>query len=115
MEQTIATRYEILRDLTPDSLKKIDVAEEPLRVVTLMNEARFLERGGALIHQSTVFFDDRGHDWQWENGKLRYFARATVCDVLVVYEEQVVEREPEMNFCPHCGVKLAENPGHACR
>jgi hypothetical protein len=48
----IATEFEILRKVQTGT-SRIALPREPLRVATLVNEALFLETGGALIHWKT--------------------------------------------------------------
>lgn len=93
----IATEFEILRKVQTGT-SRIALPREPLRVATLVNEALFLETGGALIHWKTVFLEDRVHDWNWRDGVFRYRSRvANQADVVVVYSEV------ETQYCPMCG------------
>lgn len=113
MEITVATRYTIMRGLKTSCTIIHDVAEKPLRVVTLRNEAEFVSSGGHMTHHGTVFFEDEVHDWAWSNGQFRYFARQNDgADVVLVYAEEVIEREAVILFCPHCGVRIADHPDH---
>lgn len=81
-----ALRYEILRGVEANGRKQIDMPDRPVRVATLLDEARFLENH-ELIHNSTVFIEERHHDWLYQDGKFSYYSRvAKVADVLVVYE-----------------------------
>lgn len=81
-----ALRYEILRNVKASGLIKIPMAEMPVRVATLLDEAAFLE-DQRMIHNRTVFLEDRTHDWDHRDGEFRYYTRiAEVADVLVVYE-----------------------------
>lgn len=81
-----AIDYEILRGLRANSLLKVPLARKPIRVATLIDEAAF-EREKLLIHNETVFLEDRFHDWDWADGAFRYYTRvAESADVLVVYE-----------------------------
>lgn len=112
MSVTVATRYVIMRGLKTSCTIVHSVPEEPIRVVTIRNEELFLATG-EMTHHASVFFEDRLHDWQWNNGKFRYFARQNDDAVVaLVYEEKVIECKPIMNFCHFCGVKLADHPGH---
>jgi hypothetical protein len=93
-----------LRGLTPSGTKPIELAEEPIRICTLIDENAFNE-DHLLIHHKTVYLEDRMHDWNWQNGKLRYYARmGGARDVVAIYEEQ--EFTPKMNFDPMTGAKL---------
>lgn len=84
----IATNYQILRGLRANGRNHgTPVAGKPIRVATLINEAKFKELGGALIHNDTVFLEDRYHDWNYVSGNLLYYTRvAEVADVVVVFE-----------------------------
>lgn len=82
-----AKRYEILRGLTANGRIGVPLPEKPIRVATLLDEAVFVNTR-ILAHHETVFFEDRIHDWDWNNGMFRYYSRvADVADVVVVYEE----------------------------
>lgn len=100
----IATKFEILRNIKADGKISIALERKPLRVATLVDENAFNETGHAVIHHTTVFLEDFGHDWYWENGKFRYFTRvAHEADVLIVYEEMADKRTP---FCTECGTSI---------
>lgn len=58
-----AVRYEILRGIEANSRKFLSLAEKPIRVATLINEADFLARDGEMLHNVNVFLEDRFHDW----------------------------------------------------
>lgn len=92
-----AIRFEILRDLEANGRISVPLAEMPVWVATMMNEAAFNE-DHYLIHNRTVFLEDRLHDWNWEAGRFRYYTRvATRADVLVVYEIDDVVPEPKFD------------------
>lgn len=96
----IAKDFAILRGVQASARASHPLARKPLRVATLLNEALFGELGHALLHRKTVFIEDEGHDWAWENGRFRYFTRiADVADVLVVFESA------EVFFCTQCGAE----------
>lgn len=81
-----ALRFEILRDVEANGLKKIPLAEKPVRVATMMDEAAFNE-DHLMIHNRTVFLEDWVSDWDFRDGEFRYYTRvAARADVLVVYE-----------------------------
>jgi hypothetical protein len=89
-----AVRFEILRDVEANGRRAVALAEMPRRVCTLIDDAEF-ERDRLMIHNETVFFEDRHHDWSWRAGKLFFYTRvATRADVLVVYEETVFAPAP---------------------
>ena len=91
----IAKDYEILRDVKASCLVKIPLARKPVRLGTLMDEALFIGLGGEIIHDKTIFIDDRNHDWDWDNGFLRYFSHAVgvgdIVDIVVIYELSKLE------------------------
>lgn len=92
-----ALRFEILRGLEANGRISVPLAEKPVRVATMINETAFNE-DHYLIHNRTVFLEDRLHDWNWEDGRFRYYTRvATVADVLVVYEIADVVPEPKFD------------------
>jgi len=106
----IATDYEILRNVKADGRSiGTPVRGKPVRVATLINEEKFLETGAALIHHQTVFFEDKMHDWDYLNGRLRYYTRvAEEADVVVVYET----KEIRGLYCPNCGKRV--HPVNEC-
>lgn len=86
----VATDYEILRDVVCSTFIKIALPRRPRCVATLLNEEKLKQSGGALIHLSTVFLDERMHDWDWKNGLFRYYSHAArvgeKAGVVIVYE-----------------------------
>lgn len=99
-----ALKYEILRGLIASGTKVVDVPVKPLRVATLVNEKLFLESGGAMVHNETVFFEEYLHDWNWNDGKFRYYTRvAAQADVLLVYELDKTPVTLPGRFCTMCG------------
>lgn len=81
-----AKRFEILRGLAPSGRVAIPLAEKPVRVATIIDEALF-DATKVLSHNKSVFLEDRVHDWDWVDGKFSYYSRvADRADVLVVYE-----------------------------
>lgn len=106
----VAKDFVILRGVTANSRNIIPVEREPVRVATLVNEKAFNE-DHEMAHHQTVFFEDRIHDWDWADGKLRYYARNDEFqDILVVFVEEEVA--PVLRFCPETGKPLAV-PGKA--
>jgi hypothetical protein len=84
-----ATEFEILRGLQSNSRITIPLERKPVRVATLLNEAAFAEQH-VMEHLKTVFFEDRVHDWDWSEGKFRFYSRiAGPADVLVVFAYSV--------------------------
>lgn len=80
-----ATDYTILRRVQSNGGINIPLARNPVRVATLIDEAGFT-RDQLLIHNKTVFMEDRIHDWIWRDGQFRYYTRvAEVADVVVVF------------------------------
>ena len=93
----VATEYEILRDVPASSRLSVPLARTPKRVCTVVDEQRFLASGGAMVHHETVFFEEKNHDWDWQEGRLSYYSRVYESGekapaVLVVYQEEY--REP---------------------
>lgn len=103
--QLKAVDFEILRNVVGGST--VALAREPIRVATLIHEADFMKEH-LLVHHKTVFLEDRMHDWDWSNGKLRYYSRvAGLASVLVVYAEESVEMPAK--FDPMTGAPLAQS------
>lgn len=99
-----AIDFEILRDVQASGLRKIPLTRQPIRVATLLNEAEFMH-GYLMVHHKTVFFEDRIHDWNWQDGQFRYYTRvAERADVLVVYALEDVQ--PVARFDPMTGASL---------
>ena len=99
-----ALRFEILRDIKASCLATIALAEQPVRVATLIDEKAFLA-DQFLVHNKTVFLEDRTHDWEWRDGLFRYYTRvAERADVLIIYELEEVT--PAARFCPQTGGPL---------
>lgn len=92
-----AIEFEILRGITANGRKRIPLERQPVRVATLLNEEAFNE-DQHLIHNKTVFLEDRMHDWEWREGQFRYFTRiAETADVLVVYRIEDVVPQPRFD------------------
>lgn len=84
----IAVEYEILRNVKASGLvTAATLTRKPMVVATIIDEEAFL-KCGEMIHNETVFFEDRYHDWNCSSaGELRYYSRvAEFADVLVVYK-----------------------------
>lgn len=102
-----ALRYEILRGLSASGRIRIPLAEKPVRVATIINEALF-DVDQILAHHTTVFLEDRFHDWDWVDGEFRYYTRvADEADVLVVYEVDT-DYQPAPKFDGMTGKPLAK-------
>lgn len=96
-----AVDFEILRGVEANGRIAIDMPRAPVRVATLLDEAAFMD-GNLLIHNRTVFLEDRVHDYLHQDGKFRYYTRiATKADVVVVYVEERVD--PPVRFDPMTG------------
>ena len=87
-----AKSFEILRGVHPTGLARCNVQPQtkPVRVAVLLNDEEFQRSGCELDHNRTVFFDDRGHDWDWRDESFWYYghgvAPGELCDILVIYE-----------------------------
>lgn len=80
-----ATDYTILRGVQANGGINIPLDRQPVRVATLIDEAGF-KRDQLLVHNKTVFLEEKFHDWNWRNGQFRYYTRvAEVADVVVVF------------------------------
>lgn len=83
------TRYEILRQVENSHKGTTDLSERPKQVWTLLNEDMF-NKTGVLSHWQSGFIEDYVHDWDWRDGKFRYFPHSSGpgqrMDVVIVYE-----------------------------
>ncbi|HBP6378449.1 TPA: hypothetical protein L6A07_25005 [Pseudomonas aeruginosa] len=96
----LAKDFIILRGVKASGCVSHPLNRKPVRVATMLDEAKFNEHGHGLIHMKTVFLEDELHDWTWDKGRFRYFTRvADVADVLVVFELD------EVFFCTQCGAQ----------
>ena len=83
-----AADFEILRGVKVSGTVGVPLEREPIAVATLIDEAEF-NRGHLLKHNSTVFLEDRHHDWRWEKGMLYYYSRVVqVGDVVAIYRRE---------------------------
>ena len=91
--QIFATKYEILRNVSPTSLSPcvVQPSAKPVRVALLLNEKKLIATGGLLKHFETVFFEDTKHDWDWRENQLYYYGHAMglrdVGDIVAILEE----------------------------
>ena len=84
-----ATDYEILRNVEANGRKAITLTRAPIRVVSLLDEQKFLAENGLMRHNDTVFFEDKNHDWHMKNDQFYYFTRiAQYSDVVLVFAEE---------------------------
>lgn len=89
-----ATKYEILRNVSPTSRTpcKVQPSAKPVRVAFLLHEQKFVESGGLIAHHDTLFLEDRSHDWDWRNGVFYYYGHAMgvdeVGDIVVILAEE---------------------------
>lgn len=63
--------------------KQVDVAIEPKHVWLVPEEP---ELPMVLIHGTNAYHEDEMHDWQWNDGWLRYYGRGHGEDVWLVLE-----------------------------
>lgn len=86
----IAKDFKILKNVKADGQIKIPLEKCPIRVVSLLNKEKFLINN-ELIHNDTVFYEDRYHDWVWEDGFLIYYSRISLqSDIIVIYEIDIL-------------------------
>lgn len=75
----VPQRYTILRQVENSSKLRIELAQRPLQVWTLMDEEAFLKWG--LVHNMSAFIEDSLHDWNYQDGKLRFYGHSSApCD-----------------------------------
>lgn len=108
---SIARRYEILRGVVPSSRANIPVPERPVMVCVLLDE-NLLSKYRVLSHGRAVFIEDRGHDWHWSEGCIRYTSvfggAGNPRDIVLVYEE-VDGFDSKPLFDPETGEKLCSD------
>ncbi|MBB4861478.1 hypothetical protein HNP46_000289 [Pseudomonas nitritireducens] len=96
----ISKRHAILRQIPCDSNLIHQVAERPVRVGIVLDEAR-IARTGELVHNQTIMIDERLHDWEWANGNFRWYSHFVGAgeaeNVILVFELE--NRE----VCRTCG------------
>lgn len=91
---TYATKYEVLRNVSPTSRNPCPVqpSAKPVWVAFLLNETKFKQSGGLIAHHDTVFLEDAGHDWDWRRGVFYYYGHALgideVGDIVVILEKE---------------------------
>ena len=111
-----STDHIILRDIPASGLVRHRLERKPLRVATLLDEATFLEQGNHLKHNSTVFLEDRVHDWDYRPvdrtvpdgpGDFLYYTRIALrADVLIVFELTKTPPASCIKFDPQTGKPL---------
>lgn len=105
-----ALRYEILRNVICGGKNSVPLAEKPVRLATLLNEEGFL-KDQLMVHCKNCFLEDQVHDWDWSNGKLRYYTRVVElghpADIIVAYEVDSNYSPPmALNYDPMTGRPL---------
>jgi hypothetical protein len=68
-----------------DETRIAELDECPRRVWTVLGEAK-PELPMKPIHFENAFLEDRGHDWEYRNGKLKYFSRVSDGGVWLLLE-----------------------------
>ena len=112
-----STDHIILRDIPADGNVCHRLERKPVRVATMLDEAKFVEQGNHLRHNDTVFLEDRMHDWNYYPvnreepngpGDFRYYTRIAMrADVLVVFELTKAPPESAIKFDPQTGKPVA--------
>lgn len=112
-----STDHIILRDIIASGMVRHRLERKPVRVATMLNEAAFVEQGNHLRHNSTVFLEDRIHDWDYTPvdreqpngpGDFRYYTRiAQRADVLVVFALSQTPPERAIKFDPETGLPVS--------
>lgn len=105
----IAIDFEILRNIKASGLISHELPRKPVRVATMLDEAEFIASGHKMIHNRTIFLEDQTHDWNWMDGKFRYYTRiAEEADALVVYQLK------DIKYCTMCGKEHQEKSHTHC-
>jgi hypothetical protein len=106
----IAKDFTILRDVRADGKANVELEREPLRLVTMIDEQAFTDYGNAVIHGETGYIETRMHDWNWDNGRLRYFTRtAKTANLLIIYADH---DDLRTKFCIECGASAVNGCTH---
>jgi hypothetical protein len=71
----VPQRYTVLREFENSSRNTFPLPEKPLQVWTLIDEEKFLQLG--LVHNVSAFIEDSVHDWDWEDGKFRFYGHSS--------------------------------------
>lgn len=102
-----ATRFETLSVPFGAVFRSI-LAHEPKRVALILDEDALRQSGYALIHNQTVFLEDKGRDWTYMQGRFTYYPRIDPhkenCLLLVVYETTHEALTPEQSALLNPGV-----------
>lgn len=103
--QLFATKYEILRGVSPTSRKPCSAqpSAKPVRVAFLLNEKKFVESGGLVKHHDTLFLEDSSHDWDWRQGVFFYYGHAMGAEdvgdiVAILSQEELPESHPQQTI-----------------
>ena len=112
-----STNHIILRDIPASGQVRHRLERKPVRVATMLDEVAFIEQGNHLRHNSTVFLEERIHDWDYNPvdqsqpngpGDFRYYTRiAQRADVLVVFELTLTPPVSAIKFDPLTGTPMA--------
>jgi hypothetical protein len=104
-----------------DETRKLSLAEKPYRVWTLyLPEHSDKDITPTLpirpLHNQNAFLEDQLHDWNWANGKLRYYSRVALDKVWILVEYAVETDQPPTFKCPECLVTTPDpaNGGRFC-
>lgn len=102
-----STDHIILRNIPANHQIRHRLERKPIRVATLLNEVAFVVQGNRLLHNSTVFLEDRIHDWCYTPvdkklpdgpGDFHYYTRIALrADVLIVFE---LTKTPPVKVAP---------------
>lgn len=116
MDKLRAIRFERIDNVPFGAPSKYRLNEEPQCVAMILDADLFERSGHILIHNKTVFMEDRGHDWMWVGNGIRYLSRlgSGSCSILVIYEIEKVALSLQqtallcgkMNFDPVTGKRL---------
>ena len=104
-----ATRYEILRGVSPTSRTPCiaQPSSKPVRIAFLIDEAQFVASGGLLEHHKTIFLEDALHDWMVKDGKFYYYGHAMgveeTGDIVAVLEMEEVGEQGATPDTPRAG------------
>jgi len=67
-----------------DGSKSAQLSECPQRVWTLQNQNPSLPIQP--VHGRNAFLEDKVHDWDWKNSRIKYYSRLAECNVWILVE-----------------------------
>lgn len=108
-----STDHTIMRNVPASGRVSHRLERKPVRVATMIDEKAFVDMGNCLVHNKTVFLEDRTHDWDYKPldrsqpdgpGDFYYYTRVAQCaDVLLVFAFTKEPPVEAIKFDPQTG------------